>query len=111
MGSKERFYADISTVCSQVTGSCHLVVVKFPNGKTTKFVVDCGLFQEKENDEYNKKFTFAPENVEFCLITHNHVDHTGRIPLLVKKGFYGKIYMTEDTRTLIPWHWRIPIKC
>ena len=102
MGSKERFYADISTQCNEVTGSCHLVVVKLPNGETMKFVVDCGLFQEKENDIFNGKLTFSADEIDFAVITHNHVDHTGRIPFIIKKEFGGIIYTTNDTKVLLP---------
>ena len=101
MGWKERFYADIMAIHPEVTGSLNLVVVKLPNTDTIKFVVDCGLFQEKEHEELNEYFPFYAENVDFCLVTHNHVDHIGRLPLLVKKGFTGRIYATEQTSTII----------
>ena len=103
MGKKERFYADIMALNPGVTGSCNLVVVTLPNRNMPKiqFVVDCGLFQEKSEEILNKSFPFNPENLDFCLITHNHVDHIGRLPLLVKKGFIGKIYTTEPTSKII----------
>ena len=75
----------------EVTGSGHPIVVKYPNGETTRFIVECGLFQEKEYQKYNCDFPFDGENIEFAIITHNHVDHVGRLPLLIKKGFNGKI--------------------
>ena len=103
MGKKERFYVDIMAVHPEVTGSCNLAIVKFPDGYSTKFVVDCGLFQEKDYEEYNATLPFNPENVDFCLVTHNHVDHTGRLPLLVRNGFYKSIYATETTCKLIPY--------
>lgn len=103
MGSKERFYVDIQSLNNGVTGSCHLCVVKFPDCSTTRFIVDCGLFQgQNEEQNYNKDFPFMESSIEFALITHNHVDHTGRLPLLTKNGFDGKIYTTIDTSTLIP---------
>ena len=46
MSQKERFYADIMAMHPEVTGSCHLVIVKFPDGESLRFVVDCGLYQE-----------------------------------------------------------------
>ena len=49
MGSKERFYADIMALQPEVTGSCNLVIVNYPNGEKTRFVVDCGLFQESDS--------------------------------------------------------------
>lgn len=48
MGNSSRFYADIMSMHREVTGSCNLVVVKLPNRETIWFVVDCGLFQEKD---------------------------------------------------------------
>ena len=103
MGSKERFYVDIQSLSNGVTGSCHLCVVKFPDGKVTRFIVDCGLFQgQNEEQDYNKSFPFKEDSIEFALITHNHVDHIGRLPLLVKNGFQGNIYTTVDTSVLLP---------
>lgn len=102
MASKERFYVDIMAISPEVTGSCNLVIAKLPNGETVQFVVDCGLFQEKQYEELNQTLPFRPEDVEFCLVTHNHVDHTGRIPFMVEKGFCGEIYATETTCKLMP---------
>lgn len=102
MGKKERFYADVMAMHPEVTGSCNLVIVKLPNAETIRFVVDCGLFQEREYEELNSTLPFNAENVDFCLVTHNHVDHTGRLPLIVKNGFLNKIYATETTCKLLP---------
>lgn len=97
-----KFYADIMAMHPEVTGSCNLVIVKLPDGRTIKFVVDCGMFQEREHEELNDKFPFDPEEIEFCLVTHNHVDHIGRLPYMVKNGFRGKIYTTTTTSKLLP---------
>lgn len=102
MGCKSRFHVDIMDVHDKVTGSCHLCVVIYPNGEKLKFIVDCGLFQQEEGDELNKKLLFNADDIEFCMVTHNHVDHTGRLPFLVKNGFNGKIYTTETTCNLLP---------
>lgn len=101
MGCKSRFYVDIMDIHNEVTGSCHLCVTILPNGDKLKFVVDCGLFQQEDGEEYNKKFPFRPADIDFCMVTHNHVDHTGRLPLLVKEEFHGKIYATETTCNLL----------
>lgn len=102
MGLKERFYVDIMALQPEVTGSCNLVIIKYPDGTASRFIVDCGLFQEREYSEYNKDFPFLADNIEFCIATHNHVDHTGRLPLLVNRGFNGPIYVSEPTSILIP---------
>ncbi len=105
MGSKERFYADIMALQPEVTGSCILVIVKYPNGESARFVVDCGLFQERGYQEYNRSFPFDSDNIDFVLVTHNHVDHVGRLPLLDKnrKNRYGsKIYTSKQTEIFLP---------
>lgn len=80
-----------------VTGSCHML----DTGKF-KFLVDCGLFQgSNEIKERNyADFLFNPADVDFVLLTHAHIDHSGLIPKLCKKGFKGKIYCTNPTKDL-----------
>ena len=97
-----RFYADIMDLHEEVTGSCHLVVVKLPNGRTIKFLVDCGLFQEPQYEELNSNFTFNADELDFVCVTHNHTDHTGRVPMLYHQGYSGKVYCTIPTRSLMP---------
>ena len=102
MSRKERDYVDIMATSSAVTGSCLLMSVCSANGYSPNFIVDCGLFQEKETMEYNETFPFEAQNIDFALITHAHIDHIGRLPLLAKKGFHKEIYATEDTCKIIP---------
>jgi metallo-beta-lactamase family protein len=74
-----------------VTGSCHMVEC---NGK--RVLIDCGLYQGgREIDEENSAdFGFDPADIDFLLLTHAHLDHCGRIPLLAKRGFRGEIITT-----------------
>ena len=95
-------YVDIMSYHKKVTGSCNLMVIKFNDGLTIKGIVDCGLFQEREYLDLNKKLPFNAKGLDFVLVTHNHVDHTGRLPLLIKKGYTKNIYMTYVTENLIP---------
>ncbi|MAC81637.1 MAG: MBL fold metallo-hydrolase [Rhodobacteraceae bacterium] len=80
-----------------VTGSCHMVTV---NGRN--ILVDCGMFQGRhELQEDNAvPFSFDPASIDILLLTHAHLDHCGRIPLLVKRGFRGEIICTAATRDL-----------
>lgn len=80
-----------------VTGSCHLVQVA---GK--RILIDCGLFQGGRAlaEENADNFGFEPRTIDFLLLTHAHLDHCGRIPLLAKKGFRGEIITTAATRDL-----------
>lgn len=80
-----------------VTGSCHLLETR---GQRT--LIDCGLLQgsreiERENAE---PFGFDPASIDTVLLTHAHLDHCGRLPLLVKQGFRGRIFATAATRDL-----------
>ena len=102
MGQKERFYVDIMAAHPEVTGSCNLLIAKFPNGESAKFIVDCGLFQERDYGEYNHSLPFIADDVDFVLLTHNHIDHSGRLPFLYSCGYRGDIYTSNDTTTLLP---------
>lgn len=64
-----------------------------------KIMVDCGLFQgSRELEERNlDPFSYNPEEIDFVLITHAHLDHIGRLPKLIKEGFKGKIFATGPT--------------
>ncbi len=75
-----------------VTGSCHLI-----EAKGLKILIDCGMFQGAEEPKNREPFPFDPKKIDFLILTHAHVDHCGRIPLLVKEGFRGKILCTRPT--------------
>ncbi len=78
-----------------VTGSNYLLETN-----NTKILIDCGMFQgaqHVENRNY-EKFPFNPKEIDYLLVTHAHIDHTGRIPKLYKDGFRGKILTTEPTK-------------
>lgn len=100
--SKGGFYYIITPVHPEVTGSCLLVQVHYPNGQVTSFIVDCGMFQEAEYIQLNsQQLPFSSSKIKFALITHNHADHNGRLPVLVKEGFKGKIYCTNFTKKVM----------
>ena len=94
---------DITALHKEVTGSCLYVTVREGDNRQVNFLVDCGLFQESQYDYLNAEpFPFNSENVDFCVVTHNHTDHIGKLPQLVKSGFTGKIYAPESTAELLP---------
>ncbi len=79
-----------------VTGSCHMLRLK--NG--IRILVDCGMFQGKQEEWNGRSFGFNPKKIDILLITHAHLDHVGRIPKLVKEGFDGTIVATKPTLEL-----------
>ena len=87
---KITFYGAARTV----TGSCHMV-----EAGDKKFLIDCGMFQGRLTDQMinYEDFPFNINEVDFVILTHAHIDHSGRIPKLYKAGFKGKIYATTAT--------------
>jgi metallo-beta-lactamase family protein len=77
-----------------VTGSCYLI--EHDRGR---FLIDCGLFQgPKSVRELNyRPLPFAPEGIDFLLLTHAHIHHSGLVPKLCKHGFKGPIHATAPT--------------
>ncbi len=80
-----------------VTGSMHHLQVE---GK--QYLLDCGMYQgrRKESEARNRNFPFYPSSIDTMVLSHAHIDHSGRIPLLVKQGFRGPIHTTPATLDL-----------
>lgn len=78
----------------EVTGSMHLIRVQ-----DESVLLDCGLIQgrRKESETRNATFPVSPRLIQNVLLSHAHIDHSGRLPLFVKKGFSGKIFCTRAT--------------
>ena len=82
----------------EVTGSAHLLTLN--SGFT--ILLDCGLYQGKarEMQRFNETWLFDPAALDCVILSHAHIDHSGRLPKLVKDGFRGNIYCTHATRSL-----------
>ncbi len=85
-----------------VTGSRFLL-----EHENTKILVDCGLFQGIKNERLKNRepLPFDPESIDAVLLTHAHIDHSGLVPLLVKRGFKGPVYCTKGTQDLLEILW------
>ena len=83
---------------SGVTGSCHLIETE-----KYKVLLDCGQFQGGDDPEKMNRapFPFNPAEIDCVILSHAHVDHCGRLPLLVKRGFKGLIYCVDATADLV----------
>jgi len=81
----------------EVTGSCHLLEA---GGK--RVLIDCGQFQGNEHAyaRSTEPFPFDPRSIDAAVLTHSHLDHIGRLPLLTRAGFRGPIYATVETREI-----------
>ena len=88
-----------------VTGANFLLEAGDPDasvGAGKKFLIDCGLEQGMGSEDVNwAPFAYEPSDIEALVVTHAHIDHIGRIPLLVKRGFKGAIISTEATLGLV----------
>ena len=92
--SKLTFYGAIEGV----TGSLYLL-----ESGQSRILLDCGLFQGRREEESNnlKPLPFDVADIDAVVLSHAHLDHSGRLPLLVKQGYGGPIYMTQPTSELI----------
>lgn len=88
---------EFSGAAREVTGSCHIVRA---NGKT--ILLDCGLFQGKrsESREKNVRLPLPVAEIDAIVLSHAHIDHAGRLPLLVNRGYDKTIWATSATRDL-----------
>ncbi len=82
----------------QVTGSSHLITLS----DGYKILLDCGMYQGRDKDmkDFNENWLFKPSEIDCLILSHAHIDHTGRVPKLVKDGFKGTILCTHATRSL-----------
>jgi metallo-beta-lactamase family protein len=82
----------------EVTGSCYLVETA-----TVRFIVDCGMFQggRDADEKNNADFAFDPRSLDFVLLTHAHIDHSGLLPRLCAQGFRGAVHTTAATIDLL----------
>lgn len=78
-----------------VTGSCYCIEIG-----GAKVLIDCGL-QQGRDEQDNNRLRFIASEIDYVIVTHAHIDHSGRIPLLVKNGFRGPVFTTRLTQELL----------
>jgi len=82
----------------EVTGSKHLITTD----KGKRILLDCGMFQGKgmETDTMNRELGFDPHEIDYIILSHAHIDHSGLVPYMYKRGFRGSVICTPATRDL-----------
>lgn len=92
---------EFSGAAREVTGSCHILRVGSGSSART-ILLDCGLFQgsRAESRVKNAKLPIAVEEIDAIVLSHAHIDHAGRLPFLVNRGYKGSIWATAATRDL-----------
>jgi len=100
------FKAYVSAYHQEVTGSRFLLRIEFPDGVKKTILIDCGYFQEIEYRVLNYVYDIDPAIIDAVILTHNHIDHTGLVPKLVREGYNGPVYMTAITRELVGNFWK-----
>src|SRR5688572_32469276 len=83
----------------EVTGSCHIIRIG-----AKELLLDCGMIQGgRDAPARNREpFPFAPQGIDAVVLSHAHIDHCGRLPLLVKRGYRGPIYTNPACLELVP---------
>lgn len=99
---KPRIKFSITARHEEVTGSCLSCAFIFQDGERFNFFVDAGMFMEEKYNFLNSTSDFDFSKSDTIFITHNHADHVGEMPIVVKKGFNGKFYTTKETKELLP---------
>ncbi len=97
----ERMQIEFFGAAQEVTGSCH--ILRVGSGSTQRTVLlDCGMFQGKrsESREKNKRLPVPIDDIDAVILSHAHIDHAGRLPYLVARGYTGTIWATAATRDL-----------
>jgi len=79
---------------ARTTGSAHIV-----KSGNKQYLLDCGMIQGIPH-HHNRKFSFDPQDIDAVILSHAHIDHSGRIPLLYKQGYDGPVYCTPATKDL-----------
>ena len=82
----------------EVTGSKHLITTD----DGLRILLDCGMYQGKgkETDTRNRELGFQPSDIDYLILSHAHIDHSGLIPYIYREGFRGRVLCTPQTRDL-----------
>lgn len=101
MGNKIRNYVDLQAFHPEVTGSCFYLNIVVNHALQYKLLIDFGMYHEENYEDLNQVIPVDLSEIDAVLVTHNHIDHTGKLPLLYLNGFKGQVYATDLTSQLM----------
>lgn len=94
--------ATMKTLYSEVTGSATIINIKRPGNPRKKILIDFGGYQEEKYDILNEALEFEPSEIDAVIVTHSHLDHIFKLPLLYKNGYLRNIYCSKGASLSIP---------
>ncbi len=98
MGSRNNLYYTIEAFHREVTATCMILTIHFPNNVECKIMIDSGLAQEVQYEDSNRDIPYNLHNIDFVCLTHSHLDHIGKLPYIVKNGYSNPIFCTPLTK-------------
>lgn len=102
IGKTSGFYVNVYSRHRNVTGSSFLNSVHWPDGRNVRFLVDAGAAQGEDNEKgFNSFFPFNGGKIDFIIVTHDHHDHEGLLPVVVRQGFCGPILTHYATASMM----------
>lgn len=99
--SRAKTYVDIRGYHKGVTGSCIRNTVHFSSGEKYRFLIDYGIYQGEGHKGIEYNDSVNPKKIDSIIITHTHADHDGALPIFIRQGYTGKIYMSESSAAVI----------
>ncbi|MDO4282451.1 MAG: MBL fold metallo-hydrolase [Clostridia bacterium] len=104
------FRVTVKTLHSEVTGSAFILKIKRPGEISRKVLIDFGGYQEEKYEAFNGALEFEPSEIDAVIVTHSHLDHIFKLPLLHKNGYLGNIYCSKGASLSIPISLRDSVK-
>ncbi len=102
MSCRSNINVDITSVSPEVTGSCIKLVVHIGRDVTKKILLDKGFFQEPDYNYLNFDEDLDYSDIDYVLLSHNHIDHSGLLPTLYKHNYKGNVYCSTKTSKILP---------
>ena len=102
MANRAKITFDLVSLTPEVTGSCLKLKYNIPNEKPIQILLDKGYYQEAKYSSLNIQKDVDFSDIDYVFLSHNHIDHSGLLPILYKNGYKHKVYCTYQTSKVLP---------